>query len=187
MKTNRFGRPVEVIPPQGDVQEGNGMPQEGHVDASKRSEGSEPSRSEEASTSRDASRSPSVPDPEVPEKPKRRTYTAEFKLRVLAEVDQAAPGQIGAILRREGLYWSHLISWRRERKRGELDALAPKKRGPAPKLTETERELEKLRKENERLQDQLEKAQLIIDVQKKLARLLGNPIPETPSEGRPSS
>jgi transposase len=171
----------------GDVQPGDGVPKEGHDDTPQWSEGSEPSRSEGVSSSRDATRDAVVPDPEVPDKAKRRTFTAEYKLRVLGEVDEAGAGEIGSILRREGLYWSHLITWRRERKRRELDAVTPKKRGPRPKHSAAEVELERLRRENERLHAELEKAQLIIDVQKKLARLLGNPIPETPSEGGPSS
>lgn len=176
-------------PPERDVQRGNGVPQEGHDEAAKRREGSEPSRSEAASSSRGgvADLSPVVPDPEIPEKPKRRTFTAEYKLRVLAETDKAGPGEIGAILRREGLYSSLLVTWRRERERGSLDALTPKKRGPQPKRTAAEKELEKLQRENARLQEELRKAKLIIDVQKKLARMLGSPIEDEPSEGKPSS
>lgn len=188
MKTNRFGRLVGVKPAQGDVQGGNGVPREGRVESAKRSEGSEPSRSAADSTSRpEADLAPVVPDPEIPDKAKRRTFTAEYKARVLSEADKAAPGEIGAILRREGLYSSHLVTWRRERDRGALDALTPKRRGPQPKRTAAEVELEKLRRENARLQDELGKAKLIIDVQKKLARMLGSPIEDEPSEGKRSS
>ena len=73
-------------------------------------------------------------DPEVPEKPERRRFTAEYKLRILAEADKCTrPGEIGALLRREGLYWSNLSNWRRRRREGTLGALSPRKRGPAPK------------------------------------------------------
>jgi len=178
-----------VEPPQGDVQGGNGVPQEGHDEAAKRSEGSEPSRSEAASSSRGGADSltPVVPDPEIPDKAKRRTFTAEYKARILEETDKAPPGEIGAILRREGLYSSHLVTWRRDRERGGVEALAPKQRGPQPKRTPAEKEVEKLQRENARLQEELRKARLIIDVQKKLARMLGSPIEDEPSEGRPSS
>jgi transposase len=178
-----------VKAPQGDVQDGNGVPQEGHDEAAKRSEGSEPSRSEAASSSRGGAEelSPVVPDPEIPDKAKRRTFTAEYKTRILEETDKAAPGEIGAILRREGLYSSHLVAWRRDRRRGTVDALATKRRGPPPKRTAAEVEFEKLQRENARLQEELRKARLIIDVQKKLARMLGSPIEDEPSEGRSSS
>ncbi len=114
-----------------------------------------------------------APDPEVTDRPRRRTFTADYKRRVLREADACGPGEIGALLRREGLYSSHLTEWRRQRESGELEALTPKKRGRKPKHSPEQLELERLRKENARLQDQLEKAQLIIDVQKKVARLFG--------------
>lgn len=114
-----------------------------------------------------------APDPEVTDRPRRRTFTADYKRHVLREADACGPGEIGALLRREGLYSSHLTDWRRQRESGELEALAPKKRGRKPKHSPEQLELERLRKENARLLDQLEKAQLIIDVQKKVARLFG--------------
>ena len=186
MKRNRVGRLVGVKPPQGDVQGGNGVPQQGHDGAAKRSEGSEPSRSEAAPSSRAGAEdlAPVVPDPEIPDKAKRRTFTTDYKLQILAEADKAGPGEIGAILRREGLYSSHLVTWRRERKNGTL---VPRKRGPQPKRTAAEKEFEKLQRENARLQEELRKAKLIIDVQKKLARMLGSPIEDEPNEGKPSS
>ncbi len=176
-------------PAQGDVQGGNGVPQRGHDEAAKRSEGSEPSRSEAASSSRDGAENltPVVPDPEIPDKAKRRTFTAEYKAQILEEADKAGPGGIGAILRREGLYSSHLVTWRRDRERGALDALTPKRRGPQPKRTPAEVENEKLQREIARLHEELRKAKLIIDVQKKLARMLGSPIEDESSEGKPSS
>lgn len=112
-----------------------------------------------------------APDPEVTDRPRRRTFTADYKRHVLREADACGPGEIGALLRREGLYSSHLTDWRRQRESGELEALTPKKRGRKPKHSPEQLELERLRKENARLLDQLEKAQLIIDVQKKVARL----------------
>ena len=118
------------------------------------------------------------PDPEVVAKPRRRTFTAEYKRRILNEADAARfSGSIGALLRREGLYSSHLVTWRREREAGILDALTPHKRGPKSKRHPLEEENQKLRRQNERLTDQLRKAEIIIDVQKKVAALLGRPIP----------
>jgi transposase len=114
-----------------------------------------------------------VPDPEVVPKAKRRKFSAEYKLRILDEVDSCTePGQIGALLRREGLYSSHLTTWRRQRERGVLEALGPQKRGRKGK-DELEREVSRLRRENERLQARLEQAETIIEVQKKLSHLLG--------------
>jgi transposase len=114
-----------------------------------------------------------IPDPEVEPTAKRRKFTAEYKQRILDEADGCTePGQIGALLRREGLYSSHLTTWRRQRERGIFEALGPKKRGRKNK-DELEKELSNLRRENEHLQERLEQAEAIIDVQKKLSRLLG--------------
>jgi transposase len=114
-----------------------------------------------------------VPDPEVVPKAKRRKFSAEYKRRILDEVDSCTePGQIGALLRREGLYSSHLTTWRRQRERGVLEALGPQKRGRKGK-DELEREVSRLRREKERLQGRLEQAETIIEVQKKLSHLLG--------------
>lgn len=114
-----------------------------------------------------------IPDPEVVPKAKRRKFSAKYKLRVLDEADNCTgPGQIGALLRREGLYSSHLSTWRRQREQGLLEALSSKKRGRKEK-DELDREVSRLRWENERLQARLEQAETIIDVQKKLSRLLG--------------
>lgn len=118
------------------------------------------------------------PDPEVAAKPRRRTFTAEYKRHILNEADAARfSGTIGALLRREGLYSSHLVTWRRERDAGILDALTPQKRGPKSKHHPLEDENQKLRRQNERLAEQLRKAEIIIEVQKKVAALLGRPIP----------
>ena len=118
-----------------------------------------------------------VPDPEVVPQAKRRRFTAEYKLRVLEEVEQCQEaGAIGALLRREGLYSSHLTSWRRQRAADQLQGLRPKKRGRKPDPQAAE--LARLQRENERLKARLEQAETIIEVQKKLYRLLDLPIAE---------
>jgi len=112
-------------------------------------------------------------DPEVVPKAKRRQFSARYKLRILKEAENCAErGQLGALLRREGLYSSHLTTWRRQREKGQLEALSLKRRGPKPQDALEER-LAKLRRENERLKDRLERAETIIEVQKKLSCLLG--------------
>ena len=114
-----------------------------------------------------------VPDPEVVPKAKRRQFTARYKLRILKEADRCTErGQIGELLRREGLYSSLLANWRQQRALGQLRGLAPKKRGRKPQ-DPAAAELAQLRRENERLRVQLEQAEIIIDVQKKLSELLG--------------
>lgn len=119
-----------------------------------------------------------VPDPEVPAKAARRRFTAEYKLRILKLADACTePGSLGSLLRREGLYASNLNTWRHQRDRGVLSALAPKKRGRKeavcdPLLAENE----KLRKENDRLTNRLRKAEIIIDVQKKICLMLEIPL-----------
>jgi transposase len=113
-----------------------------------------------------------MPKTEVVAKAQRRQYTAEYKLRILRELDSSSgTGETGALLRREGLYSSHLTSWRRQRESGELDGLSPQKRGPKPDPQAVE--LARLKRENEQLRERLRKAELIIDVQKKVAQMLG--------------
>ena len=124
------------------------------------------------------------PNPEATRPARRRTFTAEYKRRILAETEQAGAGQVGAILRREGLYSSHLTHWRREQASGAFTP-TPRKRGPKAAQTPEEKELERLKRENAALRKELEKAQLIIDVQKKIARLLGPSEPETEPRKRP--
>jgi transposase-like protein len=118
-----------------------------------------------------------VPDPEVTDRPKRRTFTAEYKLGILRELDACSkPGEKGAILRREGLYSSHVTDWRRLRQLGELQGLKPRKTGrPRRKRNPLDGELTRLERENARLQEELRKARLIIDVQKKVASMLDLP------------
>jgi transposase len=112
-----------------------------------------------------------APDPEVRPAPTRRTFTTEYKLRILAEADGSSePGAIGALLRREGLYSSHLTEWRRQRAAGELKAGVTKVRGRKPAAAA--QEVARLQRENERLRAQLVQAELIIGAQKKLAQAL---------------
>ena len=130
---------------------------------------------------------PLRPDPEVVADARRRTFTAEYKLRILAEADAAAaqPGAIGALQRREGLYSSHLVTWRRERQAGMLKGLTPHRRGPKSKRNPQEEEMQKLRRENQRLTEELRKAEIIIDVQKKVGTLLGWPLPKADPAAQP--
>ena len=120
------------------------------------------------------------PNPEVLARAKRRTYTGEFKQKILTEADAArGSGEIGAVLRQHRLYSSHLTKWRKERKAGILEGLAPQKRGPKSKANPLAAENQKLRRDNGRLTDRLRKAEIVIDVQKKVAMLLGIAIAET--------
>lgn len=117
---------------------------------------------------------------EVVAKPKRRQHTAEYKLRILRELDGCTrKGEVGAILRREGLYSSLISKWREQREQGSLDGLGGQRRGP--KVDPNAVELARLQHENKRLKEKLERAELIIDVQKKVARLIGE-TPPPPSE-----
>lgn len=123
-----------------------------------------------------------LPDPEVRPKAKRRQFTAEYKKRILDEADACTtPTQRGALVRREGLYSSHLNCWRRQRDRGILDGLAPKKRGVKPDPLALENA--ELRREIEQLQAQLHRAETIIEVQKKVSQLLGLPTAPTAKNG----
>ena len=127
-------------------------------------------------------------DPEVPERPVRRRFSAEYKLQILRQADACdESGQLGELLRREGLYSSHLSTWRQQREQGTLDALAPKKRGRKPRdndpLIEENRRLHRV---NQRLVERLRQAEVIIDVQKKVAEILGIPLP-SPEPGERDS
>lgn len=110
-----------------------------------------------------------APDPEVTARPKRRKFSVEYKLRILAETDAAPEGTVGALLRREGIYYAHLVDWRNQRAKGTLGSAKPGRPAKDPKDVE----LEGLRAENDRLRHRLEQAEAVIDVQKKLSRLLG--------------
>jgi transposase-like protein len=125
-----------------------------------------------------------MPNTEVVAKAKRKRFTATEKLRILREVEACRGlGEVGALLRREGIYSSYLTTWRKQRELGELDGLSPHKRGPKPNPEAIE--LAKLRREHERLQERMRRAELIIDVQKKVARMLGETI-ESPELDDPS-
>lgn len=113
------------------------------------------------------------PDPEVIDKPIRRRFTSEYKLRIVEEADRCTePGEVGRLLRREGLYTSHLTSWRKAARTGSLKALS-KKRGRKSERNPLEEKVRKLEREKARLEKELHKAHLIIDVQGKVAGLLG--------------
>ncbi len=118
---------------------------------------------------------PVAASPELSDRPRRRTFTAQDKLRILAETDQAAGSRgIGAILRREGLYSSGLSEWRRQRDAGAFGALTPTKRGPkSPPPNPLAAELAGALRNNAQLQRRLDRAEAIIDLQKKVAELLG--------------
>ena len=126
-----------------------------------------------------------IPDPVVAEKPVRRRFTADYKQRILREADRCTEsGQLGALLRREGLYSSHLSTWRQQRDEGTLAGLTPKRRGrkpnpDAPLIAENER----LKRETQRLAAKLRQAETIIEVQKKLSEILGIPLPPPDSNG----
>jgi len=126
------------------------------------------------------------PDPEVPaDRPKRRTFTAEYKKRILDEVDACSEaGQIGELLRREGLYSSHLVDWRRLRDAGALAGLSARKRGRKAKVGGAlAARVAELERDKRQLEERLRKAELIIDVQKKVSQLLGIPLATPPEKG----
>jgi transposase-like protein len=116
-----------------------------------------------------------VADPEVPEKASRRKFTADYKLRILKEAETCHdPRQRGALLRREGLYSSHLTTWRRQAQQGTLQALSPRRRGPKPqKANPLTKRVTMLEKENQHLRHKLKQAETIIEAQKKIAEILG--------------
>ncbi|MBK6688857.1 MAG: helix-turn-helix domain-containing protein [Deltaproteobacteria bacterium] len=128
-----------------------------------------------------------VPDPEVSDKPVRRRFTAEYKLKIVRAADECelGTGDLGELLRREGLYSSNLLTWRRQRDEGGLAGLEPKKRGrkPTKRRDAVALEVERLKRENARLEQRLENAELIISVQKKLAKLLGIKLPKDDRNG----
>jgi transposase-like protein len=126
-----------------------------------------------------------LPDPAVSEKPVRRRFTAEYKLRILQEADRCiASGQLGALLRREGLYSSLMSTWRQQRDEGTLAGLTPKRRGrkanpDAPLIAENQR----LTRETQRLSAKLRQAETIIEIQKKLSEILGIPLQSSDNSG----
>ena len=130
-------------------------------------------RSDEA-PSAGASRPPARPDPEVLAKPKRRRFTAQYRLRILEEADRCTQsGEVGRLLRREGLYSSHLANWRKARRDGALRGLSSKTRGAKAKASNPlEPKVRELEAKVARLQKKLHKAHTILEVQKKVAGLL---------------
>jgi transposase-like protein len=127
---------------------------------------------------------PLAPDPEVVEQARRRRFTAKYKLEVLEQADRCEPGQLGALLRREGLYSSHLTCWRRQREAGALAGLAARKRGRPTQVPDVHgQRVVELERENAQLRQRLLQAETIIDVQKKVSFLLGiNPSPPAYAE-----
>jgi len=121
-----------------------------------------------------------IPDPEVREKAVRRRFTADYKLRILKKAESCTQkGQIGALLRREGLYSSNLTTWQRQMEKGTLDALSPRKRGPKGKRPDpSASRIAELERENERLKKKLRQAETIIEVQKKVSEILQIPLGE---------
>jgi len=113
-----------------------------------------------------------VPDPAVAEKATRRRFSAEYKLRIVRLADSCKePGELGSLLRREGLYSSHLVAWRRQRDELSKAGMAGKKRGPQARAADPR--LRQLERENARLKRQLERTHLLLDIQKKASALLG--------------
>ena len=115
-----------------------------------------------------------VPDSEVVAKPTRRQFTAAYRLRILEEADRCTePGEVGLLLRREGLYSSHLSAWRKARRRGSMQELAPKKRGAKPKVPNPQdAKVRALEAQVAKLEKELKKAHTILEVQEKVAGLL---------------
>ena len=150
-------------------------------------ERSEPSRSGGATTpSAGLPTAPgsSIPNPEVASKAVRRRFSAAYKRRILQEADEGGPGAIARILRREGLYSSHLTTWRKQKEAGELAGLEPRKRGkkPVPRNPMAS-EVQRLTRENQGLQKRLKQAEVIIEVQKKLCDVLGLTVPPIEQNG----
>jgi transposase len=123
------------------------------------------------------------PNPEVVEKPERRRFTKAYKLDILSQVDACSGvGQIGALLRREGLYSSHLTNWRLQRSQGRFDNAATKKRATKPNNRNAVR-VNQLERENTRLKARLRQAELVLDIQKKASEILGIPLKALDNEG----
>ena len=120
-------------------------------------------------------------NPEVTNQARRRILPASYKLRILCEADGCGQGELGALLRREGLYSSQLATWRKQRKAGTLTALAPRRRGRPPLVSAAATTLAAVQAENERLTRQLAAAEAIIDIQKKVSSLLALTLSSAPS------
>jgi transposase-like protein len=132
---------------------------------------------------RNGSKTKDVPTGEVAPRATRRTFTREYKLRIVREAAEAKKhGGIGALLRREGLYSTHLVAWRREFEQGGPAALEPKRRGPKPKFTPEHKAMQKLQKENQRLRNKLALTEALLDLQKKTLVMLESLEPKDGSE-----
>lgn len=116
----------------------------------------------------------SVSDPEVPARATRRRFSARYKLKILGQTDRCPSGELGALLRGEGLYWSNLQTWRRQRQEGTLQGLAPRKRGRKAKpVNPLAPEVKRLERENRRLKRKLGQAEIMLDIQKKASEMMG--------------
>jgi len=152
----------------------NRMPAVGEINVAEGAE-AEGARRATAASAPSATLRASAPDPEVPARVQRRQFTAEYRRGLLKEADACKkPGALGALLRREGLYSSHLANWRRQREQGELLAGRARKRGPT--ATAIDPRVRQLEVENRRLQRKLARAETIITLQKKVAEILGIPL-----------
>lgn len=122
-----------------------------------------------------------VPEVEVAEKAARRQFSAEYKRKILKEAEACTrEGEIGALLRREGLYSSHLSVWRAARERGEIAGLAPRKRGPKVAPPDPrDRKIVELERETRRWKSRAERAEALVDLQKKVSQILGIALPES--------
>ena len=144
-----------------------------------------PRESERSELDRGGGVSPgAAPDPEVAPRAQRRRFSAAYKLRIVEQADGCTnPGEVGALLRREGLYSSHLVAWRRARDQGQLAALTPKRRGPkADPDAALKKRNAQLERENARLTKKLETAEMILEVQGNVSRLLGLTMPKRESD-----
>ena len=181
MKANARERAGRAVPDQ-EIQRyerAQGIPEAVGFPERRPDEFSESGRSGGDPTASSASDiDPHKPNPEVPAKAKRRRFSAAYKLKIVRAADQCSDsGEVGALLRREGLHSSHLAAWRKQRSKGELRGLSPKKRGrKADPDAAMKRDNERLRRENVRLQHRLKTAETIIDVQKKISEMLGIPL-----------
>jgi transposase len=151
----------------------NGLPSPATLATARRSEGERSEVERSGAVAKVGVESIARPNPEVIAKAKRRRFTGDYKRRILMEADAAkATGDLGSLLRREHLYSSLLVTWRRERDAGIVKGLTPSKRGPKSKQNPLDAEVSQLRRQNARLTEDLRKAAIVIDVQKKLATLL---------------
>src|SRR3989304_3994285 len=157
----------------------NGAPRETQVAHSAETDGARSAAGDSEERVAPARPAPQqLPNPEVPAKAQRRKFTSEYKLRIVREAERCKElGEIGALLRREGLYSSLLTAWRREVEQGARAALGSRKRGPKARVVDPR--VKELEQENARLRKRLEQAELIIGVQKKVSEILGIPLQST--------